>query len=216
METITQRSANSVERLAPKLRSPIHNPRSPGVTLIELLTVILIIGLMVLVGAPILTKFGSNTRLKSAAEQVAGLLRMAKSFATTRNISCTVSIYSLDTTLPNNIFVTYIEPSDSLTKQLDKAWVAPSLVEIADVSGNSGSVQTIQFKPSGTADNASIHLIQKGTLINGNPYSSTEDYSGINSRSERVKCFTVTTDNVTGRSQIYYYGRGQRWKTTDL
>ncbi|MBI1871651.1 MAG: GspH/FimT family pseudopilin [Chlamydiae bacterium] len=204
---------------------PIGEYNKKGFTLIELLIVILIIGLIVLLGLPTFTKFGSNIRLKSAAQQVASLLRMARGIATTQNISTTVTIYTSNTNITqaaNKIYITTASGS-----QLEKVWVASPLVQIPDVSGNSqnsgstqASSQTITFSPYGTTSNSSIHIIQKGTLIEGNPYNpgSTSYSSTTNpiARSERVKCYSVTILNTTGRAAIYYYGRGQPWSNTNL
>lgn len=183
--------------------------RNVGFTLLELVAVIAIISLLVLLGLPVLSKFGSNTRLKSAANQIAALLRLAKNLSTTRNVACTVSIYPRDMTDGNRIYVV------SGSSQVEKIWVAPPLVEIPDVSGASGARQNIQFNSYGTADAKSIHIIQKGTLVNGSAYSPSGSYGSLG-KAERVKCYTVTTDNNTGRAQIYYYGRNSPWASTDL
>lgn len=175
----------------------------------ELLAVILIISLLVLIGLPTFSKFGANTRLKSAASQVASLLRMARNMATANNIAYTVSIYPRNTAMPNQIYIT------KSGTQVEKIWVAAPLIEIPDVSGDHGAVQTIQFTAYGTATGKSIHIIQKGTLMNGSPYDPDQNYASA-ARSERVKCATVTTDNNTGTATLYNYGRNPPWASTDL
>ncbi|MBI1884503.1 MAG: prepilin-type N-terminal cleavage/methylation domain-containing protein [Chlamydiae bacterium] len=182
--------------------------KSSGLTLIELLLVISIMGLLVFLALPTLSKFGSNIRLKSASEQVSSLFRMARLLATTKNITTSVFIYTREAELPNHIFIT------GAGGQLEKVWVAPSLIEIPDVSGNIG-LQTASFTSFGTTSAISLHLIQKGTLINGNPYDASGTYGSL-SKAERVKCQTVTTDNNTGRARVYAYGRNAPWASTDL
>ena len=182
--------------------------KESGITLIELLAVILVIGMIVLLGGPLFFKFGSNVRLRSAVDQVATVLRMARDIATTQSITTVATIYTRNTSSPNQIFIT------SGGNHVEKIWIAPSLTEIPDVSGNTGT-QTIQFTSYGTATARSVHIIQKGTLISGSAYNPAGAYSGL-SKGERVKCHTVTTDNNTGRSQIYYYGRNSPWASTDL
>jgi len=190
-----------------------HTPKTcAAVTLIELLAVIAIIGVLVLLGLPVFTKFSGNVRLKSAQSQVASILRMAQNLSVTRNTSYTVNIFPRDTSTPNRITIT----KTSGGTQEEKIWTAPSLIEIPDVSGSSGSVQTIVYSPYGTATPASsIHIIQKGTNISGSAYDPSGSYGSL-SKGERVKCFTVTSDNTTGRTELYNYGRNSPWSSSDL
>jgi Tfp pilus assembly protein PilE len=180
--------------------------------------VVLIIGLLTIIALPTFSKFGSHTRLRSTAQQIDALLRTAKNFAITRNTTCTVKIHPRDVASPNQIELTYEEGGTE--KQADKIWIAPSLIEIPDVSKYHGSIQTVEFKSDGRSTfsggpECSIHIIQRGTSINGNPYNPEANYSGL-SKGERVKCHTITTDSATGRSKIYYYGRNDPWANTDL
>lgn len=199
--------------LSKEAREQKPKKNNHGLTLIELLAVILIISLLILLGLPTFNKFSSNVRLKSATRQIDALLRSAKNFATTKNKTCTVKIHPRDATSPNQIELTY---EDGGTKQVDKIWIAPPLIEIPDVTGSHGGVQTIEFKSDGSSvcgvgPECSIHIIQKGTLINGSPYNPSADYDGL-SMAERVKCFTLTTDSATGRIKIYYYGKNSPWE----
>jgi type II secretory pathway pseudopilin PulG len=183
-----------------------------AVTLIELLAVIGIIGLLTLLGLPIINKFSANVRLKSAQSQIASILRMAQNLSVTKNTSYTVNIFPRNTSTPNRITIT----KTSGGAQEEKIWTAPSLIEIPDVTGVSGSVQTIVYSPYGTATPAaSIHIIQKGTLVNASAYDPAGSYGSL-SKGERVKCFTITSDNTTGRTEVYNYGRNSPWSSSDL
>lgn len=184
--------------------------QSGGFTLIELLAVITIIGLLALLGVTTFSKFGSNIRLKSAADQIASTLRLARDLAVTQNKTIRATIYPRRASPPNCIVLT-----DSGV-QIDKPWIASPLIEIADINGSSSSTTIdIDFSPYGTASSNSIHIIQKGTLISGSAYSPSGSYTSAN-KSERVKCYTLTTDNNTARTQIYAYGRNAPWDTDDL
>lgn len=185
-----------------------------GLTITELLAVILIIGLLVLVAIPTFTKFGTNVRLKSASQQIASILRMAQSLAVTNNVAHSVWIYTRQDDPKNHIYVT----DQSTGLQAEKVWSAPQGIEIPDVTNNEVPTE-ITFSPKGTADisnGSSIHIITKGTIVNGNPYDpSPPIYAGL-SNEERVKCYTITVDGNTGRSRVYKYGRNSPWSSTDL
>lgn len=189
----------------PASRTPHH-----AFTLIELLAVIAIIGLLVMMGITTFAKFGSNVRLKSAADQVASMLRLAKHLAVTKNATVQAAVYPRGASPTNKVILTIGGT------QVEKPWVASPLVEITDIGGaSSSSVTNITFTPYGTTTNTSIHMIQKGTLISGAPYSPTGAYTSA-SKAERVKCYTITTDANTARTQVYAYGKNQPWNGNDL
>ena len=208
----SQRNGSELRRMDSRNPSPTRRSRyNQGLTLIELLAVILIICITTMIAAPIMANYTKNIRLKSAASQVEELVLLARNLATTNNESYTLTIHTRSSATPNQIEI--IKTSDST--HAEKTWIAPPLIEIPDVSGTDGDV-SLTFTSYGTTLSRSIHIIQRGTKINNVAYSATVSYCGITNRAERVKCYTVAVSNTTSLPTTYYYGRGTRWSTNNL
>ncbi len=178
-----------------------------GFTLLELLFTVAIIAILSLATVPIFTSMISKNRLQSTSYQIVSLLRLAREKAIANRINCTVEINpSLDSiqVKQNGVLI-------------EKIWHAPSLVDLTDVSGNPNPY-TLTFSARGTTSSRSIHLIIRGTKIAGNPYNPSSNYASgsSNQPKERVKCSTVTVDNVTGRIRLLTYGLNSPWGTSKL
>lgn len=176
-----------------------------GMTLLEAVFSIMIISILALFTIPIIISITYKVNLKSSAYQAASLLRTARDKALATRENCIVEIDPLNEkiVLKQN------------GQQIYKIWNAPKGIDISDISGNPNPVK-ITFTPKGTTSNKSIHFIVHGTKINGTSYNPSGSYStGIpNKPAERVKCFTITTDNVTGRIRVINYGLNTPWGTT--
>ncbi|MFC1668126.1 Tfp pilus assembly protein FimT/FimU [Chlamydiota bacterium] len=183
-----------------------------GITLVEIMVVILILGLLTLIATPLLSQFGLNQRLKSVAKNIGAQLRLTRTLAMTKNIEHAILIYTRsasETYMRNNIVI--VNNTDEI---VEKPWNSPSLIEIADVSG-SGGMTRITISANGTTGTPrSIHLIQKGAKINGSPYNETANYTSL-SQKERVKCHTITITG-SGRTRIYPYGINTPWSSNEL
>ena len=68
---------------SPQLPAPIPQPRTfcNGMTLVELLVVLGIIGLIVGISVPALTSYAKQVRLKTTTRQIVGLISFARSLA---------------------------------------------------------------------------------------------------------------------------------------
>jgi len=82
-----------------------HKKRNKGFTLIEMLTVVIIIGVLAAIAAPNLLGMLNQTRLKDGLGQVEGAIREAQKLAIRRGQSCNI-IFTTDTTTGNSIVET--------------------------------------------------------------------------------------------------------------
>ena len=186
-----------------------------GVTIIELMMVILVLGILTLLSAPLLANLGKSTKLAHSAKNIAAYLRLARTLAVSKSMTHTVLVYSRsasETHMQNHIVIT-----DSSGAIVEKPWSAPSGTDIPDISGNDDYV-SIAFTPRGTTGSSrSIHTILKGTRISGNPYSPSGAYGSTATSfyGERYKCHTITVTG-SGRARNYPYGKNTPWASQEI
>ena len=164
-----------------------------GVTLMEILVVLVIMGMLSLIAMPTFFSFTKNTRLKGAARVISSALRNARSYAITQRINYAVAIY-----LTENAVSVYETP-DSVKR------INVSNTEIIDIrsdksiTGTSYTDAYIEFifKPDGTTTNSTNSVwvydrIIKSTEndISGTHYIQIEVYSTTGS----VKIGDIDTD----------------------
>ncbi len=155
---------------------------SRGMTLVEILSVLAIIGIVLALTIPALDLFRSQTSVKYSARTVQSLFQQARGMATAQGKNILVEVR-----LDNDSIAIWDETKANL---LSKRWFAPAAVEIKDVNGNSAIANyDLVFKPNGGAFNSiSVHIKRR---------DGADDDSG--------KYYTVTVVNTTGASRIYPY-----------
>lgn len=128
-----------------------------GVTVMEMLVVLVIIGMLSLMAMPTFFAFTKNARLKGASRVISSALRNARSYAITQRINYIVSIYLIDNA------VTIYETPDSAKK------VKVSDTDIIDIRYSNGTnpaaktIEVVTFNPDGTASSTFSNDIPVGS-----------------------------------------------------
>lgn len=168
-------------------------------TIIELLVVLSIIILVLGISTPYFAKFAQKSKLEAAARDIATALRTARMYAITNRKTYFVR-FNTDTEVYN---IGYTEGANDIL--VGKVLKTPELVDIVDISNNTGNQIKINFRSLGTADGRSVHIMKTGETIT--------DY---NDPVQRKKCYTITTDINTGTVTIYKYGKNTPWPPEEL
>ncbi|MFC2140459.1 Tfp pilus assembly protein FimT/FimU [Candidatus Auribacterota bacterium] len=180
-----------------------------GISLVEILTVIVIMSLLSLLAAPMLSRFTRNLKLKNSAKILAATIRLGRTLAVTKNTNYLVR-FQLDSNSKNEDIVSIIRESDS--QLYGKIWKTPTSIDIRDINNTTTGIIDILCTPKGTCYSTlgvscSIHL-EKTDLASINRSSSDPE--------ERVKCNTLVVSSATGHITIYPYGKNNPWLTTEL
>ena len=154
----------------------VNGKKRDGYTLVELITVVVIIGLLTLASLPAFNNMRKGARLKASARRVTSALRYARRLAITMN-----SIYSVVFNQTNNTFgvINGFSGSDTIEKRF-------SLDETISFDSDGYPIKNfpndiVQFKPNGSAK-------RKGTI-----WIKSTDGS----------YFHITVVNTSGRTRIY-------------
>lgn len=119
-----------------------------GVTVMEMLVVLVIIGMLSLMAMPTFFAFTKNARLKGAARVISSALRNARSYAITQRIVYTVTLYLTDNA------ISIYETSNTVKK------IKASDPDIIDIRYDNGTTtdgyEEITFNPDGTATSSSF------------------------------------------------------------
>lgn len=147
-----------------------------GMTLIELIIVVVIMGLMFILSTTFLTTTTSHAKVKSAARDVATELQMARMKAIYRNMEYRVNLTLTAGTTTEDTYIFqckkvnagdtscsatgswYADP-ERLTMS-SSAIKIPLAVNVTDTNGNSGTV-TVEFNPNGTSSTAGLCFINR-------------------------------------------------------
>ena len=121
-------------------------------TLIELLVVIGIIGMILGIGVPALTRYAKQVRLKTATRQVVGLVSLARSMAISTRTEHAVVI-DAETREVRVVNVTSGEALEQIVRM-------PTSVSVEMEVGGQPSAQTqFSFRPSGSLTGRSVSLV---------------------------------------------------------
>lgn len=176
-----------------------------GITLIEILAVVVVMGILTLLAVPSLSKFTRDMKMKSSARAVASNLRLARSLAITQNMNHFARI-DLDN---NTISIMWNDGASDIL--VGKVWRCPASLDIYDIRNSSANVTTgtydIIFTPKGSASTMSLHLEKRNVSITRSTSASSE---------ERAKCSTIHVAGTTGHVQVYSYGLYAPWSDTLL
>jgi len=125
-------------------------PREGGFTYVELLTVIVTLLIVVAIAIPRAGSVVQNLRLRGAAWQLAGDLRLARQRAVTLRTSVRICISGCAITVPTPIQAYSVE----VYKGTPAVWVneTGALIALPQDVGLSGNVNTVGFGSTGTAD----------------------------------------------------------------
>lgn len=114
-----------------------------GMTLIELMTGLVITGLLLLLAAPAFTTFIQNSQIRTAAESILGGLQRARAEAIKGN---TVALFSLTTSIDNNCAVSAAGPdwvvssSDPTAACGNGAQIPPYVIQKQAADGTANAV----------------------------------------------------------------------------
>lgn len=176
-----------------------------GITLIEILAVVVVMGILTLLAVPSLSKFTRDMKMKSSARAIASNLRLARSLAITQNVNHFARI-DLDA---NTISIMWNNGASDIL--VGKVWRCPASLDIYDIRNSSTNVTTgvynLTFTPKGSATTMSLHLEKRNVAITRNTSASPE---------ERAKCSTIHVAGTTGHVQVYSYGLNAPWSSTLL
>lgn len=150
-----------------------------GFTLIEMLTVIVIIGLIIGIGIPVMNNLTRSTGLKGATRQLSNTLHLARQYAITHRVRTDVKVGSAW-----NSIAVYTNGAP-----LDKSIFFPNGV----VCYGTNTPPAVTFKPTGDAAAQTAFVIREGIYdTNG-----VGTWIGMNSN-----ITTVTVYPVLGRIKI--------------
>lgn len=163
----------------------MFSKRQAGVTLVELMIVVVIAAIMAAVAAPSFSSFIQNTRLTSTMAQLTGDLNRARSEAIKRNSRILVCAHAVNgtacanTSWNNGWLVCYDnDPQDSACDDAPVDGTNPNPMVIrqalnsrldltATLFGTSTTVSTVRFNSNGTA-NAAVTM-----ALSAAPYASS-------------------------------------------
>lgn len=151
-----------------------------GMTLIELIIVVVIMGLMFILSTTFLTTTTSHAKVKSAARDVATELQMARMKAIYRNMEYRVNLTLTAGTTTEDTYIFQCKmsggacsssgswPANTVAdpERLNMAASAggaveiPLAVNVTETNGNSGTV-TIEFNSNGTSNTAGLCFINR-------------------------------------------------------
>ena len=123
-------------------------------TIMELVVVIAIIGVVVMLGAPALSRYANEMRLKTATREVVGLLSLARTMAISSHASRTVVV---DPDQGQLIIEETVESEPSGRLQLPQS--IEIVVETHDGSSMPEGDWRLAFQPSGALSGRSVSVV---------------------------------------------------------
>lgn len=156
----------------------MFSKRQAGVTLVELMIVVVIAAIMAAVAAPSFSSFIQNTRLTSTMAQLTGDLNRARSEAIKRNSRILVCAHAVNgttcsgTSWNNGWLVCYDGDQDGACDSGDSTNPNPMVTRQAINSrlDLTGTAATIRFNPNGTANAAATLAL---CCLSAAPYASS-------------------------------------------
>lgn len=176
-----------------------------GITLIEILAVVIVMGILTLLAVPSLSKFTRDMKMNSASRAIASNFRVARSLSITQNINHFVRI-DLDN---NTVAVMWNNGATDIL--VGKVWRCPASLDIYDIRTSSSNISSgiynLTFTPKGSAVTLSLHLERRNAGLTRSASAPPE---------ERAKCSTIYVAGTTGHIQVYSYGINAPWATTTI
>ena len=152
-------SVRSSELVVRSRDSELRTPNSEltgaphGITLVELLVVLAIIGLILGISVPALTRYATQLRLKAATRQVVGLISLARSLAISsrQNHAVVVDQEHGEISIVNAV-------SGERLEQLVRRLPSGVTVDV-QVGGKSAPEPQIVFRPTGSLEGRTTTLV---------------------------------------------------------
>ena len=138
----------------------MHYARNKGFTLVELMFVILIMGLTLAISLPGFGRFLQTWKLHGEVDQLAAVLRTARSAAVMRNVD---AIFQFDT---NNGTYFYYEDTDG-DGQRDNNEYRSSIFTLPPgirFESHTLSATTLTFGPRGNSNESGAIILENGSL----------------------------------------------------
>jgi prepilin-type N-terminal cleavage/methylation domain-containing protein len=187
-----------------------------GFTLIEMLTVLVIIGIMLGIGIPAVTNMMKSGALGAATRHVSNTLSQARQYAITQRVRTRVVFpYSGTTTIRTNQVPAYLSYSVMTNNPSTSSWgylskweflpvgvvflrngpgaldnLSPASVPFPNTTSGADQLGYIEFTPTGAA-------LQNDTLVihEGHMNGTTPNATGANAA-------TATVDSIVGRIRV--------------
>ena len=121
-------------------------------TLVEIMVVLGVIGLLLAISVPALTRYSQQVRLKSAIQQIVGLVSLARSMAISAHAEHALVIDAER----GELRVVNVESGEAL----DKVAHLPSFVTLAvEVGGEPAVESRVVFRPTGSLTGRTMSLV---------------------------------------------------------
>lgn len=188
-----------------------------GFTLIEMVTVLVIIGIIMGIGIPSVTSLMKSGALSAATRQVSNTLSQARQYAITQRVKTRVVFPKTSTTGDTNLAPWYqsyaVVALGATTNYLSKWEILPvgavfmgnnplcASARLEDLQDNFNcapltNLAYIEFTPTGAASQAGTFTITEGFMNVGTPTFTSRSGGLV------VNVTTVTVDNVVGRIRV--------------
>lgn len=149
-----------------------HKKIDKGFTLVEMITAVIIVGVIAAIAAPNLLGMLNQTRVKDGLGQVEGAVREAQKRAINRGKTCKIKFVTKTIDGKSRQTMNVVESTDSgetvAAGYYDGCLLNERILPI-DVAVNTGGITKITFSGKGNADAASA-----GTIVVSHPNTNTQ------------------------------------------
>jgi|GEM_PF-6676087 prepilin-type N-terminal cleavage/methylation domain-containing protein len=177
-----------------------------GVTLIELVITLAIVGILVILGVNYMDGVVAKYRLDSAAKDMAGRIKLAKIVTITRNTAVTIFVNSTDST-----YYAFFDKDEDAAKDAAEDYV----------NLDNGRVTTLDIATKRLHDSVTISAVNFGTTTPNSltlrPPSGLPNTSLLTGVVNGVVCFKATVDDTVEYRRVTISsiaGRVKLWRGT--
>ena len=149
-----------------------QDKNNKGFTLIEMITVVIIVGVIAAIAAPNFLSLLNQNRVKQALEQVEGAVKESQRLAIRRGKTCRIKFVTKTIDGESRQTINVVEDTDTgetISAGYYNGCLLNERVLPADVSINTGGMTKISFSGKGNSDPA----INTGTVIISHPQTDT-------------------------------------------
>lgn len=164
--------------------------RSPsGVTLVETLAIVAVVGILAAIAAPSFLAWFNNKKIEDVTAQTESAIREAQSEAIKKSISCTLTIDKANAKISSNP-TTCLPTGERDLSKLGVRALSNNATEVAIGTANLGSTDSFEFS-------------QKGTLSVGGGVGMIVLYRNGGATNQRNRCIAVASGIGLIRTGIY-------------